>query len=331
MLISVILKTLNEEARIAAAIESVIAGLEGLEGEIIIADSGSRDRTAEIATRYPVTVARIEAPARASCGIGPQLGFQYSSGAFVCLMDGDMILDRNFLPTALTYLRDNPRAGGVTGHVNEVNLDNLEFTRRVQRNAPENRTGPLDRMNGGGLYRREAILEAGYFSDRNLHGYEEFDLGQRLRQRGWTLYRMDIPFVDHFGHTINSYVLLTRRWKSKYLRGVGELLRAGLEQGRLKALIDELPEVKLWIAVYGWWAAIILLLALGFMDGRAWIAALLLAVLPILPMSLKQRSLKLGTYAVVAWCFHAAALPLGFLARRRRPQDWIESHIVEKA
>lgn len=336
MRVSVILKTLNEEARIAAAIESVIAGLEavgleGSEGEIIVADSGSRDRTVEIASGYPVTVAQIEAPARPSCGIGPQLGFQYSSGAFVCLMDGDMILDRDFLGAALRYLEEHPRAAGVTGHVNEVNLDNLEYSRRVQRDAPENRTGPLDRMNGGGLYRREAILDVGYFSDRNLHGYEEFDLGQRLRQRGWTLYRMDAPFVDHFGHSVNSYVLLTRRWKSKYLRGVGELLRAGLEQARLRALLRELPEVKLWIAVYAWWAAILVLLVLGFLDRRAWAGALILALLPVVPMSLKQRSLKLGFYAVVAWCFHAAATPLGFLAKRRRPDGWIESRLLRKA
>lgn len=329
MKISVILKTLNEEKRIGAAIESVIAALSGIEGEIIVADSGSRDRTVEIASRYPVLVAQIEAPAKASCGIGPQLGFQYSKGEFICLMDGDMLLDPEFLPAALEYLDKNPRVAGVSGHVNEVNLDNLEFTRRVQRNAPENRHGVLDRLNGGGLYRRAAIEEAGYFSDRNLHGYEEFDLGQRLRMRGWTLFRMDRRFVDHFGHSINSYVLLTRRWSSKYLRGVGELLRAGSEQQRMKVLTDELPEVRLWVGVYVWWAALLLCLIYGFFNPLGFAALLVLLVAPVLLMSIKQKSLSLGLYAVVAWCFHAAALPLGFFSARKKPDDWIESKLLK--
>lgn len=329
MKISVILKTLNEEKRIGAAIESVIAALSGIEGEIIVADSGSRDRTVEIASRYPVLVAQIEAPAKASCGIGPQLGFQYSKGEFICLMDGDMLLDPEFLPAALDYLDKNPRVAGVSGHVNEVNLDNLEFTRRVQRNAPENRHGVLDRLNGGGLYRRAAIEEAGYFSDRNLHGYEEFDLGQRLRMRGWTLFRMDRRFVDHFGHSINSYLLLTRRWSSKYLRGVGELLRAGSEQQRMKVLTDELPEVRLWVGVYVWWVALLLCLIYGFFNPLGFAALLVLLVAPVLLMSIKQKSLSLGLYAVVAWCFHAAALPLGFFSARKKPDDWIESKLLK--
>ncbi|NTJ41905.1 glycosyltransferase [Agrobacterium larrymoorei] len=329
MKISVILKTLNEEKRIAAAIESVVTALEGLDGEIIVADSGSRDKTVEIASRYPVVIAQIEAPAKPSCGIGPQLGFQYSKGEFICLMDGDMLLDPTFLTAALAYLDDNPKVAGVSGHVNEVNLDNLEFTRRVQRNAPENRSGELDRLNGGGLYRRSAIEEAGYFSDRNLHGYEEFDLGQRLRLKGWTLYRLDRRFVDHFGHSINSYVLLTRRWSSKYLRGVGELLRAGTEQRRVDVLTKELPEVRLWIGVYAWWIVLLLCFVAGFFNGLVFLAFLITILLPVILMSIKQRSVSLGIYAVVAWCFHAAALPLGFFCPRQKPDAWIESRLLK--
>src|SRR5690606_22041991 len=91
--VSVIIKTLNEEKKIAATIESALAAVEATGGEVIVADSGSRDRTVEIAARYGVVVAQIEPPAQPSCGIGPQLGYQYSRHPFLCLLDGDMILD----------------------------------------------------------------------------------------------------------------------------------------------------------------------------------------------------------------------------------------------
>ncbi|MCA6125694.1 glycosyltransferase family 2 protein [Bradyrhizobium sp. WSM 1704] len=329
MAVSVILKTLNEEARIGAAIESVLTALEGIGGEIIVADGGSRDRTLAVAANYPVRVVQLVPAIPPSCGIGPQLGFQYSRQPFVCLMDGDMLLDPAFLPDALAYLAANPGAAGVTGHVVEMNDTSLEYVRRGRRVSPENRTGAIDRMNGGGLYRREAIEQVGYLSDRNLHGYEEFDLGVRLRARGWTLHRLDRSFVRHFGHAVNAYALLVRRWKSGYLRGIGELLRAAFGKPQWKQLVQELPELKLWAAVYLWLAAMVVLPFLTTPPalGLAIDAALIAGIVAL--MSVRQRSLSLGLYAVVAWLFHAAALPLGFFQGRKAPAAWIDSRVVQ--
>lgn len=332
MTVSIIIKTLNEEKGIARTIDHALAALSALPdaiaGEVILADSGSRDRTVEIASCYPVRIVQIEAPARPSCGIGPQLGFQYARNAFVCLIDGDMDLDPQFLPNALAYLDAHPKAAGVTGHVEEMMLGNLEYTRRVQRNAPENRTGAIDRMNGGGLYRKSAIEKVGYLTDRNLHGYEEFDLGIRLRHAGFELYRMDRRFVRHYGHNINSYKLLVRRWKTKYLFGIGEVLRAATGKPYFGQMLKELPELKLWALVWAW-----ILVSLGLilfspshLAGLAIVIVLFAAIVAL--MSQRKGSFSLGLYTVVAWLFHAAALPVGYCAGRRDPKAWVESRPV---
>lgn len=328
MAVSVIIKTLNEEKRIAATIESALAALGTVGGEVIVADSGSSDRTIEIASRYPVVIVQISPPALPSCGIGPQLGFQYSRCEHICLLDGDMLLDRDFLDVAAKFLTDNPEVAGVTGHVQEMLTSNLEFARRVTRNAPENRIGAIDRMNGGGLYRRSAIEAVGYLSDRNLHGYEEFDLGIRLRSAGWRLHRLDRRFVQHFGHTVNSYRLLVRRWKSKYLLGIGELLRASLGRPYFFQLVKELPELKLWTLVYLWWA--ISLGVLILLPNRALAVGTVVAVLAGMVglMSLRKGGFNMGLYTVVAWFFHAAALPVGFFRARRKPDAPIESKLL---
>lgn len=326
--VSIIIKTLNEEKRIAATIESALSALGEMPGEVVIADSGSSDRTVEIAQRYPVVIAQIMPPARPSCGIGPQLGFQHSRGDYLCLLDGDMLLDPGFLGDAIRFLERNPRVAGVTGHVEEMQTANLEYARRVQRHAPENRIGPLDRMNGGGLYRRSAIEQAGYLSDRNLHGYEEFDLGIRLRDAGWQLHRLDRRFVQHFGHTLNSYKLLMRRWRNKYLHGIGELLRASLGRPYFFQLLRELPELRLWGAVYLWWALSIGLLL--FLPQKGLALGLVLALLAgiVALMSWRKGGLGMGLYTVVAWFFHAAALPAGFLRQRLEPDAPIESRVI---
>ncbi|MBN9470508.1 MAG: glycosyltransferase family 2 protein [Bosea sp.] len=328
MAVSIIIKTLNEEKRIAATIESALSALGEIPGEVVIADSGSSDRTVEIAQRYPVVIAQIMPPARPSCGIGPQLGFQHSRGDYLCLLDGDMLLDPGFLGDAIRFLERNPKVAGVTGHVEEMQTANLEYARRVQRHAPENRIGPLDRMNGGGLYRRSAIEQAGYLSDRNLHGYEEFDLGIRLRDAGWQLHRLDRRFVQHFGHSLNSYKLLMRRWKNKYLHGIGELLRASLGRPYFFQLLRELPELRLWGAVYLWWALSIGLLL--FLPQKGLALGLVLALLAgiVALMSWRKGGLGMGLYTVVAWFFHAAALPAGFLRQRLEPDAPIESRVI---
>jgi glycosyltransferase involved in cell wall biosynthesis len=333
--VSIIIKTLNEEKNIARTIEHALAALAALPGgngaiagEVILADSGSRDRTVEIASCYPVRIVQIEAPARPSCGIGPQLGFQYARNAFVCLIDGDMDLDPEFLPDALAWLDANAKAAGVTGHVEEMMLGNLEYTRRVQRNAPENRTGPIDRMNGGGLYRKSAIEKVGYLTDRNLHGYEEFDLGIRLRHSGFDLFRMDRRFVRHYGHNVNSYKLLLRRWKTKYLFGIGEVLRAATGKPYFGQMLKELPELKLWALVWAWILVSMGLIAFSpsHLAGLGVVILLFVAIVAL--MSQRKGSFSLGLYTVVAWLFHAAALPVGYCATRRDPKAWVESRPV---
>src|SRR5262249_14626772 len=116
-MVSIIIKALNEERHIAMAIESSLAALRDIDGEVILADSGSTDRTIEIARRYPVVIVRLNRIEDRSCGIGPQLGFQYSRGKYLLLIDGDMRLYPGFLPAALETLRQNPNLAGVGGAV----------------------------------------------------------------------------------------------------------------------------------------------------------------------------------------------------------------------
>ncbi|MGQ5717569.1 glycosyltransferase [Pseudochrobactrum asaccharolyticum] len=328
MAVSIIIKALNEERRIAAAIESALAALPDGQGEVILADSGSTDRTVEIAKQYPVIIAQIEAPAKPSCGLGPQLGYQYSRYPYICLIDGDMELAPDFIGAALQFLNENPRIAGVAGHVVEQNHDSLEYVRRDQIKVAYKGVGVVDRINCGGLYRREAIEEVGYFSDRNLHSYEEYDLGVRLRTKGWTLFRLDRRFVFHTGHEVNAYSLLVRRWRTKYIRGTGELLRAAIGKPHLKNLFRELPELRLWFMVYGWVLAMLLVLlctpnlALGIAIDILWIIS------AVVLMGIKHKNMQIGLYSVVAWFFHAAALPLGFFSPRIDPAAQIESKLI---
>ncbi|MGZ5887537.1 MAG: glycosyltransferase, partial [Ramlibacter sp.] len=121
--VSVVIKALNEEANIAAAIETCLVALRDVGGEVILADSCSTDGTVREASRYPVRIVQLARQSDRSCGAGPQLGYQHSQGEYVYIMDGDMKMVPGFLEQALTFLAQHPEIAGVGGRVVELNQE----------------------------------------------------------------------------------------------------------------------------------------------------------------------------------------------------------------
>jgi glycosyltransferase involved in cell wall biosynthesis len=330
--LSIIIKALNEERRIGATVESALAALRAadVDGEVILADSASTDRTVEIAARYPIRIVRLNRVADRSCGAGVQLGYQYCGGRFVCLVDGDMQLDAGFLSDALRFLKDHPHYAGVGGIVVEREAENLEYVKRASAHDSDRVPGTVDQLDCGGLYRRDAIEAAGYFGDRNLHSREEMELGVRLRVRGWKLARIDVPAVDHHGHSGSAYALLLHRWRSKLAFGTGEVLRATIGRDAFwPALRKMRREMFLLAAVHAWWLALIAaaLATAMWLHGLFVFAAI--ALLPFAVMALKCRSLRIGLYSVAAWNVYAAGIWPGLFGRRVDPTAWIDSTVVQ--
>jgi glycosyltransferase involved in cell wall biosynthesis len=328
--VSVIIKALNEEKRICETVESALRAVSGVGGEVILADSCSTDRTVELARHYPIRIVQLAHAHERCCGAGPQLGYQHSHGEFVYILDGDMQMLEGFLEHALAFMAEHPEVAGVGGRVVEQNTESLEYLARGERNSAHLAPGSVDRLDGGGLYRRSAIEAAGYFSDRNLHSYEEFDLAVRLRALGWRLWRLPADAANHFGHDAPPYHLLMRRWRSRYICGLGELVRAAAGQPRLRLVLRGLRELRLYLAVLAWWAV---LLSVPFWPVSApWRLGCFcaLAAAPVLLMTWRKRSVAKALYSVVSWCFNAAGLVRGLLRTRRPAREAISSRILKE-
>lgn len=328
--VSVVIKALNEEDGIAATIESALRAVARYGGEVVLADSCSTDRTVEIAMQYPIRIVQLTNAEERCCGIGPQLGYQHAGGEFIYILDGDMQMLEGFLEQAFQVFARRPDVAGVGGRVVELNTESLEYVAREQRVAAHREAGSVDRLDGGGLYRRSAIEAAGYFSDRNLHSYEEYDLGVRLRSLGWKLWRVPAGAVNHFGHDAPPYSLLMRRWRTRYVCGLGELVRAAAGQPRLSMVLIGLAELRLYLAVLLWWAVLFSVPFWPLASSTKLIVFLALLILPLLVMALRKRSLNQALYSVVSWCFHAAGLVRGLLTTPRAPMDVISSKVLRE-
>lgn len=321
MSVTVVIKALNEEGGIGAAIASALEAVRPFAGEVLLADSGSTDNTITIARALPVRVVQLAEPDERSCGAGAQLAFQNVTSTFFYLMDGDMTLVPGFLARAMAWLEAHPDFAGVGGQVIESVIENEEF--RIRQAAMEReahrREGAVDRLDGGGLYRTEAIRSVGHLADRNLASFEEFELAARLLAQGWRLARIAEPAVIHAGHRGNGYRLMWARLRSGQLGGVGQVLRAAWGRPHWRIVVARLGQIRIIGATIVWW-----LMLLASALAQPW-ALLALLPMPVILLAARRRSLGLGLYSFCYWNLAAAATIRGFLKPRTRPDHALAS------
>ncbi|WP_027694993.1 glycosyltransferase [Vibrio litoralis] len=321
--ITVIIKTYNEQAGIAKTISSVRAAMGHYPYKIIVADSLSTDETAKVAIEAGATVVSLVHAHQRCCGIGHQLGYQYSEGDYLLLLDGDMELEAGFVDSAVSFLQQNSAYAGVAGRVEMDEASNYEFESRKQRLNSIYPTGDVDHLAGGGLYRRSAIETIGYLTNRNLHAYEEAELGIRLQSAGFKLHRLDIPYFFHTSYDLSTFELLKRRWKSKYLCGPGELIRSSLGQPYCLTCVKKVKNEVIF-------ASYLLVVLLGFIL-LSWPMSLLLLTPLALFFTLKSirnRSMVAASFSVINLTLYSAGLVRGLIQPTVDPAAQIESKVM---
>jgi glycosyltransferase involved in cell wall biosynthesis len=324
--VSIIIKTLNEEANVSRAIESSLAAIAPYDGEVIVADSVSSDGTIQIAKQSPASIVQLRHADQRCCGIGPQLGYQHSLGEYIYLLDGDMELQADFLNKAIMILDSEPDVAGVGGYIHETRVDNLELIGRVKRlGRTRPKTLDVRCLNGGGLYRRAAIAGIAYLSDRNLYAFEEYDLGARLRIKGWRLVLLEDKAVDHFSYQLGTWPLLWHRLRSGRFLSSGQLFRAAVEGGYAKQVVREVRTIPIDFGIWFYWAC---LFVASYAFGARIVIPLGLAA-PLILMTVRTGSFKLALFSVLTWHLSAIGFVLGFFKRRKHPAARVESTVIQ--
>lgn len=326
--LAIIIKCLNEEKHIAKCVASAVEAIADLDAVVVVADSGSTDRTVEIASEFPVNIVQLSQPEIKSCGLGAQLGYQYVDCDYVYILDGDMTLQPDALKTLREALRNDLAVAGIAGTVEEMGGVNYEFERR--RDARDGAVvGDVSALDMGGLYRTQSLMD-GYLTNLNLHSYEEKELSYRLQKAGHGLKRIDIPAVRHFGKTQDTASLLSARWKSRHIDGSGELSRFLLTRGSsayaFKAFGQLIIVALVWLLAIGAVVALPVDLRIAASLAVTFASAQMLLLLRFV---LRDRSLKQAGVALANINILAAAWVRGVLRRQRSPTMWIPSQVVK--
>ena len=265
--LSVVVIARNEARTIGACIESILEQTADFSIEVILVDSASTDRT----------VVCIDPAADLSPSAGRYLGTLQATGDYILFLDGDMILIRDWVRSALAFLKDG-KVGAVGGRLFRVYPGEL-----LHCDHPDNYPlGEVDRLGGAGLYRRDVLKKAGSFNPF-VKGEEERELGFRINRAGFRILRVDVPMVYHME---KDKTASERDEKAVHFTGVGQHIRRyGLHRISWELLWSHRAALRGHAAALLALVLLLLLLAAGqvlyFTAGVLLLAAFLLAMVLI--------------------------------------------------
>jgi glycosyltransferase involved in cell wall biosynthesis len=193
-LVSVVVIGRNEGDRLAACLQSVRAARQMPGGtELIYVDSNSTDGSPERAASFGAKVI-VLGTGKLSAARARNAGWRLATAPFILFLDGDTILDPDFVHRALKEFAD-PSVAVVWGHRREIRPETSVYNRLLDLDwiSPP---GDSDFCGGDSLMRRE-ILERTIGFNPDLIAGEEPDLCRRIRGMGSRILHIDAPMTGH--------------------------------------------------------------------------------------------------------------------------------------
>lgn len=184
----------NEGERLIAC----LASLAGKVRHMIYVDSGSTDRSAEAATESGAKVVTLDMTLPFTAARARNAGLEALASDppdFVQFVDGDCVVQPDWLNTALAFFAATPLATVVCGRRRERFPDASVYNRLCDQewNTP---VGEALACGGDALMRYQAVAAAGGYDPALIAG-EEPDLCLRLRRAGGQIWRIDAEMTWH--------------------------------------------------------------------------------------------------------------------------------------
>lgn len=193
MTISVVIPAHNEEAYIAACIESVLAHVTADVLEIVVVCNACTDRTAEIAAGYPGV--RVVREPRQGTGFARQRGADETTGELIAFLDADTRIHAQWFPMAFAAFAADASLVSLTGPYRFYDLPPLSnaFMRAwfpvVKLNAY--RYYGFTVIGGNFVVRRSALRQIGGFDTSISFWGDDTNVARRLHDVGTVKFVME--------------------------------------------------------------------------------------------------------------------------------------------
>jgi GT2 family glycosyltransferase len=203
----------NEGPRLERCLRSVLA----VSNRVVYADSASTDRSVATAEALDIAVVTLPADGRLSAARGRNAGYKELRARFpqcdlVQFLDGDCILQAEWIPQSLEFLRAHPDVAVVCGRRFEAQPETSIYNALcdLEWNTP---VGEASACGGDALIRCTAFDEVGGYRSEVQAG-EEPEMTARMRAAGWRIWRIDVPMTEH-----DANMHRFRQWWRRAMRG----------------------------------------------------------------------------------------------------------------
>jgi cellulose synthase/poly-beta-1,6-N-acetylglucosamine synthase-like glycosyltransferase len=278
-LLSVVVIGRNEGARLGQCLESVLTMNIPPESvqQLIYVDSSSTDNSVGVAESHGAVTVVVNAK-RPCAAKARNAGWRTAASQFVMFLDGDTILDPDFVGRALASFND-PAVAVVYGKRREIFPEQSIYTRVLDLDwASSSPPGESKYCGGDAIFRRSVLEETGGFDDELIAG-EEPELCWRIRALGRKVIMLDIPMTGHD--------LAITRWRQYWKRSV----RTGYAYAEIAERFRQTTD-PLWRAeqvrnvIQGAGYSILMLCGLGFglLNWSLWPPVLAFGALTILAL-----------------------------------------------
>lgn len=193
-LVSVVVIGRNEGERLRRCLRSVFAMTQpAFRLEVLYVDSGSEDGSPGVARAEGARTIELQ-PERPSAALGRNAGWKAARGSRVLFLDGDTVLDPEFVAASLSEFSAS-RVAVVWGHRRELFPNRSIYNRALDLDWVY-RPGFTEYCGGDALFRRSVLVETGGFDDTLIAG-EEPELCVRIRALGYQILHIDHPMTLH--------------------------------------------------------------------------------------------------------------------------------------
>ena len=201
----------NEGPRLIAALRSVKTSVS----RVVYVDSGSTDNSIEEARNAGAKVVMLDPQLPFSAGRARNEGVAalgQSMPRYIQFMDGDCMLDADWIRTATKFLSENSNVAVVCGRRRELHPEASVWNGLcdAEWDTPVGRTKACG---GDALVRTSAFFEVGGFNSELIAG-EEPELCFRLRAAGWAIWRVDAEMTRH-----DAAMMRFSQWWNRMRRG----------------------------------------------------------------------------------------------------------------
>lgn len=214
ILISVIIRTYNEEKSIRKCLKSVFNQKINIPFEVIIVDSESTDKTLKIVSEFKVKIIKMKKK-DFTFGRSLNIGCKATKGKYLVLLSAHaIIIGSNWLKTMIDNFKD-PLVAGVYGKelankdcnpITRRNRENWKDIRKVEFNNPKF-------CNPGSVILK-SIWEKVPF-DENLIAAEDYDWAKKVQKLGFCIvYEPKAKIMHSHNETIKQ--IYKRFYREKY-------------------------------------------------------------------------------------------------------------------